>query len=51
MLRQVHGHPQLHLPQAEDVWPSQDYHSECFLHGRLHLIAGQLGACRVAGSD
>jgi hypothetical protein len=24
MLRQIHGRPQLHLPQAEYVWPTWD---------------------------
>jgi hypothetical protein len=26
MLRQVHGHPQLHLPQAQDVGPQRGHH-------------------------
>jgi hypothetical protein len=31
MLRQVHGRPQLHLPQAQDVGPQRGHHR------RLHV--------------
>jgi hypothetical protein len=30
MLRQVHGCPQLHLPQAQDAGPEWDHH--CWIH-------------------
>ena len=37
MLRQIHGNPQLHLPQAKDARTEQRHHREQRLLARLHV--------------
>ena len=44
MLREVHGGPQLHLPQAEDAGPVRHHHCRVKLSARIPVRGGQLRA-------
>jgi hypothetical protein len=42
MLCQVHGHPQLHLPQAQDAWPQGSHNRRAHVPPRLRVRCGML---------
>jgi hypothetical protein len=46
MLRQVHGRPQLHLPQAQDVGPQRGHHSWLHVPTRVRMRRGVRGVRR-----
>jgi hypothetical protein len=43
VLRQVHGHPQLHLPQAQDVGPQRGHHRRIHVPTRVRMRRGVRG--------
>jgi hypothetical protein len=43
VLRQVHGHPQLHLPQAQDARPQQDHYRRIHVPPRIRMRHGMRG--------
>jgi hypothetical protein len=43
MLRQVHGRPQLHLPQAQDAGPQRDHHRRIHIPTRVRMRCGVCG--------
>jgi hypothetical protein len=53
MLRQVHGRPQLHLPQAQDVGPQRGHHRRLHVPTRVrmrHVVHGvRRGPRRIRG--
>ena len=49
MLREVHGRPQLHIPQAEDVGPPWGHHHRHLLpagHATAIVASGELAALK-----
>jgi hypothetical protein len=46
MLRQVHGRPQLHLPQAQDAGPQRGHHRRLHVPTRVRMRCGVRGVRR-----
>jgi hypothetical protein len=46
MLRQVHGRPQLHLPQAQDAGPQRGHHRQPHVLTRVRMRCGVRGVRR-----